>query len=184
MKRLLVRVLQYVTNYVVNRIPCGRLRHLWYRRILGVQLGDGSAIYLGCFIWFNGPGQMRRGGLRIGEHCHINRNCCLDARMSLTIGNNVSISPEVTVLTNQHLYDDPTFAVVSRPVVIEDYVWIGTRAMVMPGVTIGRGAVVAAGAVVTKDVAPLEVVGGVPARSIGRRSLDPAYTLGAPPLFQ
>jgi maltose O-acetyltransferase len=96
----------------------------------------------------------------------------------------VSISPDVTVLTSQHLYDDPTFALVSRPVVIEDYVWIGTRAMVMPGVTIGRGAVVAAGAVVTKDVAPLEVVGGVPARPIGRRSLDPAYTLGAPPLLQ
>jgi maltose O-acetyltransferase len=184
MKLLVVRALQYLTNYLVNRIPSRRVRHLWYRHILGVQLGDGSAIYLGCFLWFNGPGQMRRGGLRIGERCHINRNCCLDARASLTIGNHVSVSPDVTVLTTQHLYDDPTFAVVSRPVVIEDYVWIGTRAMVMPGVTIGRGAVVAAGAVVTKDVAPLEVVGGVPARYIGRRSLDPAYTLGAPPLLQ
>jgi maltose O-acetyltransferase len=184
LKILTVRALQYLTNYVVNQIPFHGLRRLWYRRVVGVQLGAGSTIYLGCFIWFNGPGQMRRNGLRIGTHCHINRNCCLDARESLSIGDNVSMSPDVTVLTTQHLYNDPGFGLISQPVVIEDHVWIGTRAMIMPGVTIHRGAVIAAGAVVTKDVMPLDIVGGVPARSIGQRSLDPAYRLGKPPLFQ
>lgn len=180
-----IRILNYLTNYVVNRWPSYRLRHLWYRRVLGVQLGRGSGIYLGCYIWFYGPGQMRRTGLRIGAHCRINRNCCLDARAALSIGNNVSISPDVTILTTQHLYDDRAFSLTSRPVTIEDYVWIGTRAMIMPGVTIGRGAVVAAGAVVTKDVPALAIVGGVPARAIGRRTLDPAYILDEPlPLFE
>jgi len=179
-----IRLLNFLTNYVVSQVPSFRLRHLWYRRILGMQLGEGSAIYLGCFIWSFGPRQVGRD-LRIGHHCRINRNCCLDVRGSLCIGNNVSISPDVTILTLQHFYNDPNFADDGRPVEIADHVWIGTRAMIMPGVTVGRGAVVAAGAVVTKDVAPGEIVGGVPAKPIGRRQLDPEYVLDAPlPLFE
>ncbi len=183
-KHVLIRTINYLTNYVVGHIPSFQLRHFWYRRIVGVRLGSATYVYLGCFIWFYGPGQMRRGGLRIGKHCHINRQCLLDARASLTIGDNVSISPEVAILTTQHDYNDAGFGLISRPVVIEDYVWIGSRAMIMPGVTVGRGAVVAAGAVVTKDVAPLDIVGGVPAKPIGRRGLDPGYTLGSPVLFE
>jgi len=103
----------------------------------------------------------------------------------LSIGNDVSISPDVTILTAQHRTDDPLFGLVSAPVVIDDYVWIGTRAMILPGVHIGKGAVVAAGAVVTKDVAPMEIVGGVPARPIGQRGAVPAYALDQPfPLFE
>jgi acetyltransferase-like isoleucine patch superfamily enzyme len=185
MRLLGIRVLNYITNYIVNQIPSYTAREVWYRRVLGVQIGQGSAIFLHCFIWNSGPSHMRRGALRIGANCRINRNCCLDARGSLSIGNNVSISPDVTILTLQHFYDDPTFADDPRPVVVEDHVWIGTRAMIMPGVTIGRGAVVAAGAVVTKDVADLEIVGGVPARPIGHRTTNPAYVLSAPlPLFE
>ena len=180
-----LRALSYLTNYIVSHIPSFMLRHLWYRRVLGVRLGQGSAIFLQCFIWNSGPSHMRRNGLRIGDHCRINRNCCLDARGSLSIGNNVSISPEVTILTLQHFYNDPQFADDPRPVVIEDHVWIGTRATILPGVTIGRGAVVAAGALVTKDVAPCVIVGGVPARLIGERELDPHYVLDAPlPWFE
>jgi acetyltransferase-like isoleucine patch superfamily enzyme len=179
------RSVSYLTNYVVNHIPSYTLRHFWYRRILGVQMGEGSAIFLGCYIWFCGLRNLRESGLQIGQYCRINRNCCLDARGSLSIGNNVSISPDATILTMQHLHNDPNFADDFRSVVIGDHVWIGTRAMIMPGVTVGRGAVVAAGAVVTKDVAPLEIVGGVPARPIGRRTIDPTYVIDAPlPLFE
>jgi acetyltransferase-like isoleucine patch superfamily enzyme len=177
--------LSYLTNYVVSHFPSFTLRHFWYRRVLGVQLGQGSAIFLHCFIWNSGPSHMRRGGMRIGANSRINRDCCLDARGSLSIGNNVSISPDVTILTLQHFYNDPQFADDPRPVVIEDHVWIGMHAMILPGVTIGRGAVVAAGALVTKDVAPREIVGGVPARPIGQRDLDPQYVLNAPlPWFE
>ena len=180
-----VRLLNYLTNYVINQLPSFRLRHLWYRRMLGIRMGRRSAIFLGCYIWFYGPGHLRRTGLRIGDRSRIHRNCCLDARDALTIGNDVSISPDVTILTAQHRQYDPLFGLVSKPVVIDDYVWIGTRAMILPGVTIGRGAVVAAGAVVTKDVAPMDIVGGVPARPIGRRAVAPAYRLDdALPLFE
>lgn len=180
-----IRALSYVTNYIVSHIPSFTLRHLWYRRVLGVRLGKGSAIFLDCFIWNSGPSHMRRSGLRIGAHTRINRNCCLDARGSLMIGDNVSISPEVTVLTLQHFYNDPQFADDARPVTIENHVWIGSRAIIMPGVTIGRGAVIAAGAVVTKSVPSLAIVGGVPARPIGQREIDPHYVLNAPlPWFE
>ncbi|HEV2953102.1 MAG TPA: acyltransferase [Candidatus Dormibacteraeota bacterium] len=172
-----VRCLNYLTNRVVAWIPSHNVRQFWLRHILGVELGRNSGIHLGCFIWFFGPGQMRRTGLRIGEGSIINRGCSLDARESLTIGNHVSVSPEVMILTTGHMYDDPNFEMESKPVVIEDHVWIGTRAMILPGVHLGRGAVVAAGAVVTKNVAPLTVVAGIPARPISMRYLDPEYRL-------
>ncbi len=102
------------------------------------------------------------------------------------IGDNVSVSPEVTILTAQHRVDDPEFRVENRRVVIEDHVWIGTRATILPGVTLGRGCVVAAGAVVTRDVAPFVIVGGVPARPVGTRPESAAaYVLDQRlPLFE
>ena len=141
-KLFIVRMLNFLTNYVINRVPSYNVRHWWYRKVLGVRLGASSAIFLGCYIWFYGPGAMRRNGLRIGDRCRINRNCCLDSRGSLTIGDDVSISPDVTILTASHLYNDRSFPVTHGPVVIEDDAWIGTRAMILPGVVVGRGAIV------------------------------------------
>jgi maltose O-acetyltransferase len=92
----------------------------------------------------------------------------------------------VAILTAQHRIDSPDFALVTKPVVIGDNVWIGMRATILPGTTIGRGAVVAAGAVVTGSIPPLTVVAGVPARPIGGRAADAAaYVLDQPfPLFE
>jgi maltose O-acetyltransferase len=159
----------FVTNEVVSHIPSFTLRHLWYERYLGLQLGDEARIHLHCFLWHNGPGHVRRVGASIGPRSWINRHCCLDLRGGLEIGADVSISPDVMILTAGHDLNDPRFRYVSDRVVIEDHVWIGSRATIMPGVTVGRGAVVAAGAVVTRDVEPLTVVGGVPARPIALR---------------
>jgi len=183
---LAIRTLNYLTNYVVSGIPSFTLRHAWYQRVLGIDLEDHAAVFLGCYIWFFGPGQVRRSGARIGAHSRINRNCCLDTRGPLVIGENVSISPEVAILTAFHPLDDPQFLVETRPVTIEDHVWIGTRATILPGVRLGRGCVVAAGAVVTRDVPPLAIVGGVPARRIGTRPEHAtAYVLDEPPpLFE
>jgi acetyltransferase-like isoleucine patch superfamily enzyme len=175
--------IQYLTNHVVARIPVIRLRHVWYRKVLGITLGEGAGIHLDVFIWFDGPGKMRRQGLlQIGRRTWISRRCVLDARYSLQIGEDVSISPEVAILTAKHLPDDPGFPVVGAPVVIEDHVWIAMRAIVMPGVRIGRGAIVAAGSVVTKDVEPLAIVAGAPAKKIGVRGIDPDYKLSSPML--
>lgn len=181
-----IRLLTYVTNHVVAHVPSFALRALWYRRALGVTLAPGAGIHLGCHVWFYGPGQMRRDGVAIGVNSRINRNCCLDVRGGLRIGDAVSVSPDVVVLTASHRVDDPSFRVETRPVVIEDNVWIGTRATILPGVTLGRGAVVCAGAVVTRDVAPLAIVAGVPARPVGERPADAAaYSLDSGfPLFE
>src|SRR4051794_8273253 len=80
LKLFLVRTLNYLTNHVVAHVPSYRLRHAWYRRGLGIRLGEGAAVPLGCYVWFYGPGQLRREGLTIGAHSRINRRCCLDAR--------------------------------------------------------------------------------------------------------
>lgn len=183
---LIVRFLNYATNHVVNRVPSFAFRTAWYRKVLGISLGDHTGIHLGCYLWFFGPGQVRRSGCSIGSGTRINRDCCLDIRGPLHIGNNVSISPEVAILTAQHRIDSPDFALVTKPVVIGDNVWIGMRATILPGTTIGRGAVVAAGAVVTGSIPPLTVVAGVPARPIGGRAADAAaYVLDQPfPLFE
>jgi acetyltransferase-like isoleucine patch superfamily enzyme len=174
-----VRLLAYVTNHVVAHVPSHALRNGWYRRVLGAQIGRGASVQMGCFVWFYGPGQVRRVGLRIGERSRVNRGCTLDCRGGLVIGDDVSISPEVALITADHSVDVPGFPLCQEPVVIEDHVWIGMRATVLPGVCVGRGAVVAAGALVTRSVPPCTVVGGVPAKPIATR--NPAaleYRLG------
>jgi acetyltransferase-like isoleucine patch superfamily enzyme len=172
LRLFVIRVLNFVTNYIVRHIPSFALRRMWYEHVLGIRFEHHAGVHLGCFFWFYGPGGIRRNGTRIGAYSRINRNCCLDLRGSIRIGENVSISPEVMILTAAHRIDDPAFCVEVRPVVVEDYVWIGSRAIVLPGVTLGRGCVVAAGAVVTRDVPPLAVVAGVPARQVGTRPAD------------
>jgi acetyltransferase-like isoleucine patch superfamily enzyme len=185
-KTLVVRVLAYLTNHLVAHLPSYRLRHAWYRRVLGLSLARSCGIHMGCFLWFNGPGQVRRDGSCIGARTRINRDCCLDVRGPLQIGHDVSVSPEVMILTGQHRHDRPGFGFETRPVVIEDHVWIGSRAVILPGTSLGRGVVVAAGAVVSGRVAPMTVVAGVPARPVRTRpehALD--YALDDPlPLFE
>src|SRR5204862_1239600 len=116
-----------------------------------------------------------QGGFRMGDHSTINEECRIDNRGGITIGNNVSISAQVCILTADHDPQSQTFAGRERAVRIDDHVFIGTRAMILPGVTIGRGAVVAAGAVVTKEVPPLAIVTGSPAKEIGRRDPNLDY---------
>lgn len=181
-----VRAVNYITNHVISHVPAYSIRHAWYRRALGVQLAPNAGIHMGCYIWFYGPSTLRRMRLlTIGERSIVNRDCCLDTRGGLWIGSDVSISPGVTILTAEHPPDDEQFRVETRPVRIEDHVFIGTRAIVLPGVTLGAGSVVAAGAVVTRDVPPLAIVGGVPARPIGRRERPPTYRIETPfPRFE
>lgn len=116
--------------------------------------------------------------ISIGKYCNINKQCVLDGRGGLSIGDCVDIAQEVNIWTEQHDYNNPHFSSTEAPVVIEDYVWIASRATILPGIRIGRGAVVACGAVVTKDVPPLSIVAGVPAKQIGTRNDDFCYKLG------
>jgi maltose O-acetyltransferase len=181
-----IRLLNYATNELISHVPSFAIRRFWYRRVVGIALGHHAGIHLGCYVWSYGPNQVRRDEVRIGSYSRINRDCFLDVRGSLQIADNVSVSPEVMILTAYHRADTKEFPVETRPVVIEDHVWIGARATIMPGVTLGRGCVVAAGAVVTRDVPALAVVAGVPARNVGVRPAAGAeYTLSAAfPLFE
>lgn len=177
LRLLLVRTLNWLTNYLVRFVPSFAFRRWWYRRVLGISFGKHVGVHLGCYVWFYSPGQVRRDGISIGSYSRINRNCCLDLRGGLVIGENVSVSPEVAILTAAHGVADPEFRVVGKPVVIEDHVWIGSRAMILGGTTLGRGSVVAAGAIVTRDVPPLAIVAGVPARVVASRPEEATHYL-------
>ncbi len=185
LKTFAVRTLNYVTNHVVSHVPSFSLRRAWYRS-LGLSIGPGSGVHQGCYLWFYGPGHLAGSRSSIGANTRINRDCCLDVRGPLVIGDNVSISPEVVIITTQHRWREAGFELESRPVVIEDHAWVGIRATVLPGTHVGRGAVVAAGSVASGDIPPLAVVAGVPARIIATRpDTALAYTLNEPfPLFE
>jgi acetyltransferase-like isoleucine patch superfamily enzyme len=185
-KLFAIRAINYVTNHIVAHLPSFTIRHAWYRRVLGIQLGENTAVHLGCYVWFYGPGGIRRTGVSIGKNTWISRNCTIDVRGGLTIGDNVAVSPDVMILTASKKPNDPGFGLGHKRVTIDDHVWIGTRAMILPGVALGRGAVVAAGSVVTHDVAPMAIVAGVPARAVGVRHPGATdYILdGAHPLFE
>lgn len=180
-------------------IPSHTIRLFLYRHFFRIKIGKDSSIH-----WraeFNLP-----SGVEIGHNTIIGNDAFLDGRFKrkigdksfsryvndffnpkerpLKIGNNVSIAGEVRIYTMEHDIDDPHFAEIGAPVVIDDYVVIGTRVTILPGVHIGKGAVIASGAVVTKDVEPYSVMGGVPAKEIKKRSEDLRYTLKFSRLFQ
>src|SRR5581483_1613814 len=115
----------------------------------------------------------------------IGEGVVLDGRDELTIGNHVDIASEVMIYNGEHDLNDPNFRGVFSPVKIEDYVFIGPRVIILPGITIKKGAVVGAGAVVTKDVPEFQIVGGVPAKIIGeRKNKNPNYKLGRAAWFR
>lgn len=127
------------------------------------QLAEGSTILMGCSFDC-------ASGLIVGKNSVIGERCRIDPRGGINIGDNVSISGDVFVLTADHDMDSPDFAGRLRTVTIQNYVWVGTRAMILPGIQLDQGAVVAAGSVVTKNVGRFQVVGGSPANNIKRRS--------------
>jgi putative colanic acid biosynthesis acetyltransferase WcaF len=168
----------WLLNHVVCRMPLVASRMSWYARF-GVDLEDHrtGVIMLGSQVH-----EAKR--LRVGRNCAIGKQCVLDARGDITIGRDVNISSHAQLQTAKHLIDDPDFAHDYSPIVIGNRAWVAEGAMVLGGVTIGEGAVVAARSVVTKDVAPFSVVGGVPAQPIRERSRDLRYHLSWRPNWQ
>ena len=162
--------LTQVAARAVGWIPSHQLRLLAYRRLFGMSIGSGSTIY-------RAPEIRKPSRIAIGRNTVIGNGAVLDGRGGLRIGDNVNFSSGVWVWTMQHDKDSPDFAAEAAPVVIGDRAWLSCRTTVLPGLTIGEGAVVCAGAVVTSDVAPYTVVGGVPAKPIGERTRQLTYTL-------
>jgi len=159
-------------------IPFHHMRRLAYR-IHGIKIGKGSTIHM--FASFYDP-----KNIRIGKDTIIGEWAVLDGRAPLTIGDHVDIASNVMIYNAEHDIHSKNFTkAYMDKVVIEDYVFIGPRAIILPGVTLGRGAVVAAGAVVVKDVEALKIVGGVPAKEIGQREPESLnYKLGRAAWFR
>jgi maltose O-acetyltransferase len=175
-KKVLGEGLLYFSNNVVNHIPLHFIRLGFYTSFLQFDIGLDSSIFMGT--WFD-----TKHNFKMGNNSVINQKCRLDNRGSITIGDNVSISSEVCILTVDHDLQSGDFQSRTRSVNIEDYVFIGTRAMILPGVTLSKGSAVAAGAVVTKSVSPFTIVAGVPAKPIGRRPTNLDYRISYRRLF-
>jgi maltose O-acetyltransferase len=116
--------------------------------------------------------------VEIGDYSSIGTNARLDGAANIVIGNHVMMAPDVVIVTANHKHDDITRPMMGQgferaPVIIGDDVWIGTRAIILPGVKIGRSSIIGAGAVVAKDVAPFSIVVGNPATLVKKRDGSP-----------
>lgn len=155
----------------ISFFPSLHVRMFYYRHIYGADLKRSVLVYKGA--------ELRSPALlQIGEGTIIGDNVMLDSRAGITIGKNVNFGSNVQIYTLQHDYRDPEFRCVPEhfgPVVIQDRAWIGPSTIILHNVTIGEGAVVAAGAVVTKDVPPFTLVAGIPAKVVGQRPKNLSY---------
>lgn len=161
----------------VGFIPLHFVRKFFYV-FSGIEIPLDSTIHIGA-NFFN------PSNIVIGHDTIIGDHCFLDGRAPLTIGNHVGIASQVLIYNDEHDINSPDYGNSFGPVKIGDYVFIGPRAIILPNIKIGNGAVVAAGAVVTKDIPEYEIWGGVPAKKISDRKIkNPNYKLGRPMWFQ
>lgn len=181
------KVINRITNIIldfelmtlrwVSHVPSHTFRKLIYQ-LAGMKIGKGSVVHM----WAN---FFDPSGISIGKDTIIGDHAFLDGRASLFIGDHVDIASFVMIYNSEHDLESAEFRARTEEVKIGDYVFIGPRAIILPGVTVGKGAVIAAGAVVTKNVPDYAIAGGVPAKVIGeRKNKDPHYILGRARLFQ
>jgi maltose O-acetyltransferase len=158
----------HLVNLISNALGDGGISRRLRRellKLLGSHFGHGTFIQGGGYIYGS--------GLTTGSQCFINRNCYFDLSGPITLGNNIAIGHGVTFITTEHQIGDATRRAgpaIGREITIEDGAWVGANVTILPSITIHEGSVIAAGAVVTKDVPPHVIVAGTPARVI--RELD------------
>ena len=156
-------------NVLINKIPSRHFRNIYYK-LMGTKIGKKTYPCRRVEVLFP-------RGLELGERVAIGWFAELDARGGISIGNDTNISSHVIMITGSHDLDDECYSADFKAIHIGHHCWIGTRATILQGVNIGDGSVVAAGAVVTKDIPPGEVWGGVPARFIRKRECDLKYEI-------
>jgi maltose O-acetyltransferase len=155
-------LLAQLLMWPIPRYNGGRVRTL-VLRMLGFKIGQGTMIW--DIPRMFGDRNLHKN-ITIGKSCLISIGTYWDLAAPIRLGNCVGISPETMLITGAHNIGNPKNRVGPldpRPVVICDGAWLGSRCTILPGVTVGEGAVVGAGAMVTKDVLPHTVVAGVPA---------------------
>lgn len=157
--------------HLIGRLPSHHIRRFFYRRS-GIKIGKGSTIHMYARFYYP-------KNIEIGNDTIVGELAVLDGRAKLKIGNHVAIASGVMIYNSEHDINDKNFKPITAEVIIEDYVFIGPRAIILPGIKIGKGAIIAAGAVVTKDIPPFAIAAGVPAKIIGeRRNKALNYKLG------
>lgn len=107
--------------------------------------------------------------LAVGNDCFIGRNVHFALHDKISLGNNVVINDGCKLFTASHDVNSPNWEQISAPIIIEDYAWIASNSIILPGVTIGKAAVIGAGSVVSKNVLPYQIVVGNPARVVKNR---------------
>lgn len=157
-------------------IPSRRFRMRYLRRILG-KIGENVSILRQLKLLYP-------KGISLGDRVIINQDVLLDGRGGLEIENDTDIATNVMIWTMDHDPNSENHESRPRKVHIGHHVWIASRATILPGVTIGNGAVVAACSVVTKDVPPNAIVAGVPAKVIGERKNSLQYKQDFHPIFR
>ena len=160
-------MIEYIVNDILPHICFWKLRN-WYLTVLKMKIGKGTYIMKRNYI-------INCNLISIGKFCHINNFCIIDGRGHITIEDNVSISHKVSLITGSHDLRTQSFRGIFKPIHIKEYAWIGIGATILQGVTIGKGAVVCAGAVVTKDIEDYAIVAGIPAKKIGIRTNELNY---------
>ncbi|HBL10852.1 MAG TPA: acetyltransferase [Cyanobacteria bacterium UBA11162] len=169
-------VLSYFYNHLLGNLPSRQIRITYLKAYLA-EVGKGTSVQMGC-KFLNGR------KVHFGDRNVINFGCLFDGRhYHIRTGSDVSIGPEASILTLGHDPHSPDFADRGGNVTIGDHVWIAYRAIILPGVTIGEGAVVGAGSVVTKDVEPYAIVAGAPAKIVGKREAKLTYYLNYSPFL-
>lgn len=169
----------YLYNTFFAKIPFAVIRLLFVRCYL--RLGKQSNVCTNVKILSK---HLDRNHIQIGHNCVINPECLLDGRAGkIIIKDNVDIARGTWIFTLEHDphsdYHDTKYG----DVVIEEHVWIASRVTILPGVHIGRGSVIASGAVVTKDIPAMSIAGGVPAKVIGQRTSKLLYQNNFFPYF-
>ena len=167
-KSKLAKVLYYSIAINLPQIFKGHnIRYILAKQMFN-QIGKGVLIRPGAVF---GSGR----NVKIGDYSKIGINCRIQCAATLTIGNHVGIASDVQIIDVNHSFADTTVPILTqgwlepRPIVIEDDVWIGARSILLPGITIGKGSIIGAGSVVTKNIPPFSIVGGNPAKVIKSR---------------
>ena len=174
MKHKIINVFILLMNGGLNNIPSRHFRRFVYR-LLGANIGNS--------IIFRKTEILEPEKLSVGDNCSIGWHCLLDARGGVKIGDNVNISSYVKIISAGHSLKYADFRGTKEQITIDRNVWLATGCTILEGVHIGEGAVVACGAVVTSDVLPYSVVGGIPAKKISERIHELNYVVGMPPIL-
>ncbi len=175
MKDFLAGFFVLITEIVMS-VPFWIVRRS-YLRLFIKRLGKGCYIMRSVDI-------RKPKNIKLGKNVVINKKSMLDGRgAALSIGDNTDIAQEVNIWTLTHDVNDSRHSVYGKPVTICDHCWIGARVTIMPGITIGRGAVIGTCSVVTKDVPPMVIVAGNPAKIIGFRENPLEFELDFHPWF-